>query len=82
MKTVADSLLLINATQIGGPMWGAPIHDKDFVNEMLEHVKEHSTEFGTASRIEGMLTIAKQVSPCGSSERTQLTPLSNRVAGD
>lgn len=43
-------------------MWSAPIHNKEFVGEMLEHVQEHASEFGTSSRIEGMLTIAKQVS--------------------
>ncbi|ORY73655.1 S-adenosyl-L-methionine-dependent methyltransferase, partial [Leucosporidium creatinivorum] len=45
---------------IGGPMWSAPIHNKEFVGEMLEHVQAHASEFGTSSRIEGMLTIAKQ----------------------
>lgn len=43
-------------------MWSAPIHNKEFVGEMLEHVQEHASEFGTSSRIEGMLTIAKHVS--------------------
>ncbi|BGP20352.1 hypothetical protein JCM10213_001594 [Rhodosporidiobolus nylandii] len=43
---------------IGGPMWGAPIHNKAFVQEMLDHVKENESDFKTQERIKGMLTVA------------------------
>ncbi|GAA6006713.1 hypothetical protein JCM11491_003153 [Sporobolomyces phaffii] len=43
---------------IGGPMWGAPIHNKEFVKEMLDHVEENSNDFKTSERIKGMLTVA------------------------
>ncbi|KAM0751875.1 N2,N2-dimethylguanosine tRNA methyltransferase [Meredithblackwellia eburnea MCA 4105] len=44
---------------IGGPMWGAPIHNQEFVAELLEHVENNMSDFGTASRITGMISIAK-----------------------
>ncbi|CEQ41078.1 SPOSA6832_02748, partial [Sporobolomyces salmonicolor] len=44
--------------QIAGPMWGAPIHNKDFIKEMLDHVEENGKDFNTAERIKGMLTVA------------------------
>jgi len=47
--------------QIGGPMWGAPIHNREFVKEMLEHVEENSKDFKTSERIKGMLTVAYNV---------------------
>ncbi|GAA5941309.1 tRNA (guanine26-N2)-dimethyltransferase [Sporobolomyces koalae] len=43
---------------LAGPMWGAPIHNKEFVKEMLDHIEDHSTDFKTAERIKGMLTVA------------------------
>ncbi|GAA5957958.1 hypothetical protein JCM3765_006215 [Sporobolomyces pararoseus] len=43
---------------IGGPMWGAPIHNREFVKEMLDHVEENSRDFKTSERIKGMLTVA------------------------
>jgi tRNA G26 N,N-dimethylase Trm1 len=48
--------------QIGGPMWGAPIHNREFVKEMLDHVEENSKDFKTSERIKGMLTVAYNVS--------------------
>ncbi|KAL8280543.1 hypothetical protein RQP46_007191 [Phenoliferia psychrophenolica] len=44
---------------IGGPMWGAPIHNLEFVEQMLEHVEKNPTDFGTTTRIVGMLSVAK-----------------------
>lgn len=44
-------------------MWGAPIHNKEFVKEMLDHVEENSNDFKTSERIKGMLTVAYNVSP-------------------
>lgn len=59
MLLLADDGLLM---QIGGPMWNGPLHNKEFVAEMLAHVAEHPKEFSTAARIEGMLTVAHNVS--------------------
>lgn len=42
-------------------MWGAPIHNKEFVKEMLDHVEENSKDFKTSDRIKGMLTVAYNV---------------------
>ncbi|GAA5912975.1 hypothetical protein JCM6882_008888 [Rhodosporidiobolus microsporus] len=44
---------------IAGPLWSAPIHNKDFVAEMLEHVEANEGDFKTSDRIKGMLTVAK-----------------------
>ena len=43
-------------------MWGAPIHNREFVKEMLDHVEENSKDFKTSERIKGMLTVAYNVS--------------------
>ncbi|GAA5987011.1 hypothetical protein JCM11641_004418 [Rhodosporidiobolus odoratus] len=43
---------------IAGPMWSATIHNKEFVGEMLEHVRENEKDFKTQERIKGMLAVA------------------------
>ncbi|GAA6052816.1 hypothetical protein JCM3770_006266 [Rhodotorula araucariae] len=43
---------------IGGPMWSAPLHNKEFVGEMLDHVETNKQDFATHDRIKGMLTVA------------------------
>ncbi|KAJ8291482.1 tRNA (guanine(26)-N(2))-dimethyltransferase [Rhodotorula toruloides] len=43
---------------IAGPMWAAPIHNRDFVKEMLEHVESNPIDFKTSDRIKGMLRVA------------------------
>lgn len=61
-QSTAESLMkVLCPTQIGGPMWAAPIHNKDFVKEMLEHVEANSADFATHERIKGMLTVAQAV---------------------
>lgn len=42
-------------------MWSAPLHDVAFVQKVLKHVEENSDLYGTAARMEGMLTVAKEV---------------------
>lgn len=42
-------------------MWTGPIHNQEFVEQMLAHVEEHATDFKTADRIKGMVTVAKHV---------------------
>lgn len=43
-------------------MWSAPIHDRDFVAKVLEHLDANQTQYGTFTRMKGMLTVAKEVS--------------------
>lgn len=61
-ETERESLTDVDVReQIGGPMWGAPIHNREFVKEMLDHVEENSKDFKTSERIKGMLTVAYNV---------------------
>ncbi|KAH7103878.1 N2,N2-dimethylguanosine tRNA methyltransferase [Auriculariales sp. MPI-PUGE-AT-0066] len=48
------------ALQIAGPMWRGPLHDTDFVDTVLAHTQEKQDNFGTAARMIGMLTLARQ----------------------
>ena len=43
-------------------MWSGPLHDKSFVSKALEHLGANKDKYGTAPRMEGMLTVAKDVS--------------------
>jgi len=45
---------------VAGPMWSGPIHDVDFVSKVLEHVDANSANYGTSTRMKGMLTVAKE----------------------
>ncbi|KAF9052841.1 N2,N2-dimethylguanosine tRNA methyltransferase-domain-containing protein [Panaeolus papilionaceus] len=45
---------------IAGPMWSGSLHDKDFVGKVLQHVKDNESSYGTAGRMQGMLTLAKE----------------------
>ncbi|KNE58640.1 N2,N2-dimethylguanosine tRNA methyltransferase [Allomyces macrogynus ATCC 38327] len=42
---------------IGGPAWNAPLHSKPFVQRMLAHARANAANYGTAKRMEGMLTV-------------------------
>lgn len=48
---------------LAGPMYAGPLHNKDFVEEVLrinkEEHKNMDNTYGTRKRIEGMLTLAK-----------------------
>ncbi|KAF5101888.1 hypothetical protein D0Z03_000507 [Geotrichum reessii] len=45
---------------IAGPMWAGPIHNKAYIDKMLDIYKDLDLEvYKTTSRIEGMLTLAK-----------------------
>lgn len=52
---------------IGGPMFAGPIHDHDFIDEILSMATEAENSsdnvFGTIPRIRGMLTLAKEELP-------------------
>lgn len=42
-------------------MWSAPLHDVEFVEKVLKHIEENKNLYGTAARMKGMLTVAKEV---------------------
>jgi hypothetical protein len=46
---------------VAGPMWNGPIHDPRFVGQILEHLEDSEDKYGTATRMKGMLTVAKEV---------------------
>jgi tRNA (guanine26-N2/guanine27-N2)-dimethyltransferase len=50
-----------SSLHIAGPMWNGPIHDSQFVGEILEHLEGNEDKYGTSTRMKGMLTVAKQV---------------------
>lgn len=46
-------------THIGGPMYAGPLHDPDFVQRILDSIKDVDKEtYQTIPRIQGMLTVA------------------------
>ncbi|XP_049871406.1 probable tRNA (guanine(26)-N(2))-dimethyltransferase [Pectinophora gossypiella] len=45
---------------LGGPIWSAPIHDESFVSRVLTHVEDNPQLFGTAKRIEGVLSMVRE----------------------
>lgn len=46
---------------MGGPIWSDPIHDKTFVQELLEAIKvQPLCELGTQRRMLGMLTVVQE----------------------
>ncbi|KAI0647130.1 N2,N2-dimethylguanosine tRNA methyltransferase [Trametes meyenii] len=49
-----------SALHVAGPMWSGPIHDKEFVSNVLGHVEADEDKYGTSSRMKGMLTVAKE----------------------
>lgn len=51
---------LLDQDQLAGPMWSAPIHDASFIEKVLEHLEAHQNSYGTALRMKGMLTVAKE----------------------
>ncbi|KAG0237884.1 tRNA methyltransferase 1 [Actinomortierella wolfii] len=47
---------------VGGPMWGKELHDKAFIERMLNHIRPESAKslYKTHTRILGMLTVCKE----------------------
>ncbi|XP_013173753.1 PREDICTED: probable tRNA (guanine(26)-N(2))-dimethyltransferase [Papilio xuthus] len=45
---------------LGGPIWSAPIHNEVFVSKVLTHVQEHPDLFGTAKRLDGVLSMVRE----------------------
>ena len=42
-------------------MWSGPLHDKDFLKAVLQHIDECADKYGTSIRMKGMLTVAREV---------------------
>lgn len=49
--------------QLGGPMWAEPLHDLDFVGQVLEAVSANPGRFHTAERIRGVLSVITEELP-------------------
>ncbi|CAG8478534.1 7350_t:CDS:10 [Funneliformis caledonium] len=50
-----------NKFHVGGPIWNSSMHDKEFVQRMLTHVKNSNTDvYGTHARMLGMLTVISE----------------------
>ncbi|KAF9464736.1 tRNA methyltransferase [Collybia nuda] len=49
-----------SALHVAGPMWSGPIHNTDFVARVLEDLELNQDKYGTATRMKGMLTVAKE----------------------
>jgi hypothetical protein len=58
---VSFAAQLIYASQVAGPMWNGAIHKPEFVGKVLKHLEENEDKYGTAARMKGMLTVAKEV---------------------
>lgn len=81
------------AYHLAGPMYGGPLHNQDFVNEVLRiNREEHKDDiYGTRKRIEGMVSLASNelsnspfyFSPNALSSilKLQVPPLKKVVAG-
>ncbi|RDB21077.1 tRNA (guanine(26)-N(2))-dimethyltransferase [Hypsizygus marmoreus] len=52
-----------SALHLAGPMWSGPLHDSEFVSKVLEHLEANQDKYGTAVRMKGMLTVAKEELP-------------------
>jgi tRNA G26 N,N-dimethylase Trm1 len=45
-----------------GPLWLGALHDKQFIETLLEDIEGERQNYGTFARMKGMLTMAKEVS--------------------
>eukprot|EP00795_Rhopilema_esculentum_P012237 gene12237-2871_t len=46
--------------QIGGPIWSEPMHDKQFVESLLERLSNENELYGTSQRMKGTLTVVSE----------------------
>ena len=42
-------------------MWSGALHNPEFVAKVVEHVDRNSQNYGTSTRMMGMLTVAQEV---------------------
>ncbi|KAN0076846.1 tRNA methyltransferase [Tylopilus felleus] len=45
---------------LAGPMWSGALHNPEFVAKVVEHVDRNTKNYGTSSRMKGMLTVAQE----------------------
>jgi len=45
---------------LAGPMWSGPLHNPEFVAKVAEHVDRSANNYGTSTRMKGMLTVAQE----------------------
>ncbi|KAK6179775.1 hypothetical protein SNE40_012059 [Patella caerulea] len=45
---------------LGGPIWSDPIHNTQFIQQVIDNVSKNMTYLKTSGRIIGMLTVAKE----------------------
>ncbi|KAF8121957.1 N2,N2-dimethylguanosine tRNA methyltransferase, partial [Boletus edulis] len=45
---------------VAGPMWSGPLHNSGFVAKVVEHVDRNANNYGTSTRMKGMLTVAQE----------------------
>eukprot|EP01134_Creolimax_fragrantissima_P001174 CFRG1174T1 len=46
--------------KVGGPVWNRALHNKEYVNKVIEHTKANQAKYGTFDRMLGMLTVASE----------------------
>ena len=44
-------------------MWLGPLHDSEFVDELITTIEAEKENYGTFPRMKGMLTMAREVGP-------------------
>jgi len=42
-------------------MWSGTLHDKEFTTRLLTHIEKRGANYGTFSRMKGMITLAVEV---------------------
>jgi len=47
--------------EVAGPIWNGQLHDQSFIDSVLANLPKVSSSFGTVDRIEGMLSVCKEV---------------------
>ncbi|KAF8550284.1 N2,N2-dimethylguanosine tRNA methyltransferase [Imleria badia] len=45
---------------LAGPMWSGPLHNPDFVAKVVGHVDRNAKNYGTSTRMKGMLAVAQE----------------------
>lgn len=42
-------------------MWSGPLHNPNFVAKVIDHVDRNTKNYGTSTRMKGMLAVAREV---------------------
>lgn len=46
--------------KLGGPIWADPIHNQEFVDQLLTHIQDNQDSFNTSDRMEGTLSVISE----------------------